>query len=373
MNYNGKKMLTDAIEWRTVPTCMNYEVSSTGLLRNKTTQKLISLNNIENGYIKVCINDNTDKRKTTRLHRLIAMTFIPNPQNYETVNHIDHNTLNNTVSNLEWASVSEQNNHKRKPNPENQMYVSSRAVWRLDKDTSERLEKYDTIMLASKWVFNNGLTKVKEFNAGNNIKTKICAVTRKRIDKYDNGNYPRVTAFGYKWEYDDEATLEDEVWRDIPSHLINGTEGYKVSNMGRVMNAKGRITEGHSKPNSYKWVSIYPKQYLLHRIVAKTFIDNDDREKTLVNHKDGDKTNSKASNLEWITPSGNSIHAYTSNLCKNKCMQIKVVDIDTCENTIFRSAYNAGRTLRLDPKSIKKYLDTNENYKGKWTFHTHFT
>lgn len=309
--------MAENIEWRTVPSYSYYEASNTGLLRKRTTQRVLSCNYDEVGYIKIQLTDDNGQRKNTSLHRVIATTFIPNTQNKKTVNHIDHNTLNNSISNLEWASVSEQNKHKRKPNPEKQMYVSSRAVWRIDKDTFARIEKYNTIMLASKWVFDNGLTKVKEFNGGNNIKTKICAVTRKRVDK-SNGNYLRRTAFGFKWEYDDETTLDDEVWREIPSNLVQGTKGYKISNMGRVMNTKGRITEGHNKPNSYKWVSIYPKQYLLHRIVAKIFIDNDDPEKIFVNHKDGDKANSKASNLEWVTPSGNAIH-YHSILRKKNC------------------------------------------------------
>lgn len=370
---NGEEMTTN-IQWQTIPDCSNYEVSNTGLLRNKLSQKLISCNSVENGYIKVQICDDTGKRKSTRLHRIIAITFIPNPNNYETVNHIDHNTLNNSVSNLEWASVIQQNRHKSKPSPEIQMYMSSRAIWRIDKENGTKIEKYDTIMLAAKWVFDNGLTTVSEFNGGNNIKTKICAVARKRIDKYDNGNYPRKTAFGYKWEYDENIIENNEIWREIPSHLVGGTEGYKISNIGRVMNHKGRITEGHNKPNSYKWVSVYPKQYLLHRLVAIIFIENDDPEKkTLVNHKDGDKTNSKASNLEWVSPSENSIHAYISNLCKSKYTPVKVIEVDTNTTYVFRSPCNAGRTLKLDPKTIKKYLGTNEDYVqyGKtWRFET---
>ena len=81
--------------------------------------------------------------------------------------------------------------HKRKVPREKQRLMSSRKVWRIDNDTNEKIELYETIRDASKWVFDNNLTTIKKFNNGNNIKTKICAVCRKK-----------ETAYGYIWNYD---------------------------------------------------------------------------------------------------------------------------------------------------------------------------
>lgn len=64
----------------------------------------------ENGYLKVDLFINGQKR-SKRVHTLIAKTFIPNPLNKETVNHIDENTLNNTVRNLEWMTNEENLNY----------------------------------------------------------------------------------------------------------------------------------------------------------------------------------------------------------------------------------------------------------------------
>jgi hypothetical protein len=55
----------------------------------------------------------------------------------------------------------------------------------------------------------------------------------------------------------------------------------------------------------------------VHRLAAKTFIDNPDNLPE-VNHKDGDKLNNSMSNLEWITSSGNKIHAYKNGLNNQK-------------------------------------------------------
>lgn len=62
------------------------------------------------------------KPTTYKIHRLVALTFIPNPNNYPVINHIDGNKQNNRVDNLEWCTRSENDLHAfrlglRKPIP----------------------------------------------------------------------------------------------------------------------------------------------------------------------------------------------------------------------------------------------------------------
>jgi len=107
--------------WKKVEGCEFYEVSDFGNVRSldkpvngwngvKTKTGRILKPGIRNGYKSIVLSDG-DKQKNAHIHRLVAYAFIPNPQNKETVNHIDGNKLNNHVDNLEWATRSEQQQH----------------------------------------------------------------------------------------------------------------------------------------------------------------------------------------------------------------------------------------------------------------------
>ena len=68
---------------------------------------------IEKGYCRVSLSKK-NKTKICFVHRLVAIAFIPNPENKQQVNHKDGNKENNCVSNLEWATREENNEHKKK-------------------------------------------------------------------------------------------------------------------------------------------------------------------------------------------------------------------------------------------------------------------
>lgn len=70
------------------------------------------MNNIyhPSGYVHISLTNN-GKGRNFKLHRLVAIAFIPNPENKPQVNHIDGNKLNNLPSNLEWNTSKENINH----------------------------------------------------------------------------------------------------------------------------------------------------------------------------------------------------------------------------------------------------------------------
>lgn len=100
-----------------------YEISNEGEVRslNRTVittnrnsylrkGKVMSKIQDKFGYLSVGLTLNS-KTKLIKIHRLVALAFISNPENKLTVNHKDGNKLNNNVDNLEWSTYSENSKH----------------------------------------------------------------------------------------------------------------------------------------------------------------------------------------------------------------------------------------------------------------------
>ena len=97
-----------------------YQVSNEGRIkrigkyRNQVTEwesnKILKPAIKNNGYM-YCQLSRDNKTSPKMVHRLVAEAFIDNPHNKPTVNHIDGNRTNNNVSNLEWATYTENNTH----------------------------------------------------------------------------------------------------------------------------------------------------------------------------------------------------------------------------------------------------------------------
>lgn len=124
--------------------------------------------------------------------------------------------------------------------------------------------------------------------------------------------------------------VNQEIWKDIKDY-----EGsYQISNLGRVKSlsktlwngvgyfeSKERILVPGKDKDGYLQVGLYKnkkrKSFKIHRLVGQHFILNEEN-KPEINHKDGDKQNNNVNNLEWVTSSENSTHAYKAGLLKIK-------------------------------------------------------
>lgn len=105
-----------------------------------------------------------------------------------------------------------------------------------------------------------------------------------------------------------------EEWKQIIEN--NKPVNYDVSNMGQVRNRKtGHYLAQMDDNGGYLELKIHGKTRKVHRLVMETFCPTDN-DQLQVNHIDGDKTNNKLSNLEWVTPRQNMRHAVRTGLHK---------------------------------------------------------
>lgn len=184
-----------------------------------------------------------------------------------------------------------------------------------------------------------------------------------------------VILSGHKLQY------FDEIWKDI-----EGYEGlYQVSNYGRVKslknksNHKNELIMKQAIVCGYKKICLsknsIQKMYSVHRLVAIAFIKNP-LNKEEVNHKDGNKQNNKANNLEWVTSSENMKHAFKKRLSKQKIgkenpRSIQVVKISLKsgkELKVYGSLHEAERKTGVKYTNISKCINGEYKQAGgyKW-------
>jgi len=98
--------------WKVIAGFENYEVSDLGNVRNIKTGRILKPNSDK--YLIVNLTNNK-KAISKAIHKLVANAFLENPLNKKCVDHIDHNTKNNKITNLRWCSQQQNLQNKSKP------------------------------------------------------------------------------------------------------------------------------------------------------------------------------------------------------------------------------------------------------------------
>lgn len=268
-------------EWRVLTMNDNYEVSNLGKVRNKKTGRILKAAGKES-YQSVKLRENS-KSKSYKVHQLVGMCFIENPEKKPQINHKDKIKNNNKTENLEWCTAAENNAHKCLT-----LEVTTNQnlnIWRVDVETDERLQLYESIYDAAKWCVEHGHSPSAHSARGN-------------ISYALSGRYK--TSCGFKWFRNEQPDLENEIWKNV---AIDGKiyDNYQVSSLGRFKNFKGVIMDNYKPHHSGNiYVRVDYQKYALHQLVASTFIENPLNKPSVV-HLDGNKTNNCVNNLMWAT------------------------------------------------------------------------
>lgn len=173
------------MNWRIINEYPNYSISDTGVVKRNSyeifdnmgrkyllKERIMGQRFDKDGYLRVSLVKNK-KSYFVPVHRLVALMFISNPDNLPCVNHKDENKQNNCVDNLEWCSISYNNNYGHR-----QQKVRKKAGKKVMGINSERILVFNSANEANEYMSGN---------KGPNV--SLCA----------NGNIKQ--AYGYEWRW----------------------------------------------------------------------------------------------------------------------------------------------------------------------------
>lgn len=245
-----------------------YSINKLGQVKNLNTKKFLKGTNLHSYiYINLTVGK---KRKNRAVHQLVAQAFLPNPNNYTIVDHINGDRQDNRVENLRWASALENANNKH-----------------LDKTP-------------------------------------------------DKPHFEEV-------KFSDEE-IQSEKWKEY--------NGFKVSNLGRVIGKNNKILKGHKSDCGY--IS-YGGDHILGHILVWEAFNGQKQSGMVINHINGNKHDNRLVNLEQVTPKENSRKAATET---NAWGFRQVGEYDDKGNLlqIYPNASEAARATGILPSSMRNSI-----------------
>ena len=372
-----------------IPGFSRYTITKDGkTIQNIKTGEELTQNNT-GGYLVTKLYNDKDKRVSVRINRLVALTYIPNPDNLRVANHKNGITTDNRRKNLEWTTHKGNSEHSEKLNLRKRWM---RPVVQMDLDMEE-IAEYESIAEASRqteidsryiirvckketaqthgfrWRYKddenwetptrrncklvekvdmdgNVVEQYKSMGdamENNNISTHLAL--RRAIDR-------NVSFLGFKWRFFIPEIKVDPIFEESRSwELVDGYEG-RISRDGRIYSDRYRKLRKLTKnPRGYLVVTLgRNRTELVHRLVAQAYIPNPHDYKG-VYHKDGHGDNNAVENLDWGSQSIIIAHAHNTGLQKTRKPVIQYDD-SGAELNWFNSVHEAAEHMEVGPTTI---------------------
>lgn len=176
-----------------------YQISNYGRLKSfkvESKGKILKLTNQYGNYFSVVLQGKGVPKRSTRIHRLVAEAFIPNPNNLPEINHKDGNKQNNNVNNLEWVS--------RKQNAVHSMTI----LHPQQKDGMIYYNKYIRPKPIVQMDLNNNILAVFDSAETASKMTGVCArniLQMANKTPFNKKGLLRKSAGGFKWAFKSEV------------------------------------------------------------------------------------------------------------------------------------------------------------------------
>jgi hypothetical protein len=332
-----------------------YEVSNLGRIKSNITNKILNplYNKRTDDYYVILYNSSLkNKKKRFRVNKLVAVHFLENPDNRQFIIHLDNNYTNCKVNNLRWVKnrifTPRINKNKVIDKLEGEQWkdmIGLETKYEISDHGRVRSKLSNKIKVHTKSEYDNSY-KVMLAN-GSKTDCLMRAVNKlvatHFIDNPENKKYiehldddpSNCKASNLRWTHHPyiygikkktidcpakteeiekvQETLEVKIDHNKPEEwkcLNEPYDMYEVSSKANVRNRKTGKTLKQHPMGGYMSVDLNTKRFKVHRLVAEYFIENKDKAKIQVDHKDNNKLNNDVDNLQWATQSENISNFY---------------------------------------------------------------
>lgn len=236
--------------WKPIEGYENYHVSNMGNVMNIVTGKILKQHDNGKGYFHVMLYNKEHEGRTIMVHRLVAIAFIPNPQNLPQINHIDECKHNNCADNLEWITSEDNINHgthNERVGLNNPNRIPIYSV-----DENGEVIYYNSARAAVKHHAENGV-KMSTSGISHALNGKV--FTYKNLAWYPQSDKSGITKYKEKFDSNNNMkkiySISDNGEVKHFRSILSAVRFYGLSDYDR-MRIRAAISNG-SKFNDLKW------------------------------------------------------------------------------------------------------------------------
>lgn len=282
--------------FKMLPGFSKYKFSSDGICKSyyKKEPYFITPQKGEDERFYYRLYDDTGIMRSMFRYRIIAIIFVPNPDNLPEVDHINRLKTDDRAENLRWVTSSENCSNKDPPTKKDNPII--------------QFDKEGNILNIFKGV-DEAAAYLEEFLNININPRKLRDCANRNNDIIEIENMTESVGYIWKYKYIREVYVfkEGEISVPLIGNFVNkivNFPSYRITNYGNIINKKGYKLKC-AKISGYPRCTLQKKSISVHIHVALFFVQGRTEEKCYVNHKDENKSNFHYSNLEWVTQSEN--------------------------------------------------------------------
>lgn len=235
-----------------------YAITEDGKVWSYYSKKFLQPSIGKNGYYKVTLVK--EKHKYTKMiHRLVAETFIPNPEQLPIINHKDEDKTNNTINNLEWCSYQYNSNYGSNPSLQKkrmELFRKNNPNFFIGENNPKSIlircietnEIFESFSAAAKWCGLKSTASFTDYFYGEQESAGKHPITKQKLhwEKYENNEWIKPLPYTHKQRI--LTSLQKKVicleTNEIFDSITEAQEHYHIKHIGECCSGQRKTSGG---------------------------------------------------------------------------------------------------------------------------------